>query len=221
MSRRRRDRDGDGRQFAGSGPRQRGHSRPPGRGASSRLVIRHPRTESLTTSPTPGAVPPSTCTPRWSRVAPRSPPREQLADSSGSPGAHRRRSPRRCRVGMPVHGLTPPTRPGRPRSGQSPRWQFRAEPEPSLQDAGTAPGERPTPGRPLGAPRGLGIGGGRRLADQSGGTGRVRAAGGTGPRWHPGERRRPGRHPVPRAADQETPTTGRSATRSACGAIGR
>lgn len=88
--------------------------------ASSRLVIRHPRTESLTTSPTPGAVPPSTRTPRWSRVAPRSPPREQLADSSGSPGAHRRRSPRRCRVGMPVRGLTPPTRPGRPRSGQSP-----------------------------------------------------------------------------------------------------
>lgn len=35
-------------------------------------------------------------------------------------GAYRRTSPRRCRVGMPVRGLTPPTRPGRTRSGQSP-----------------------------------------------------------------------------------------------------
>ena len=87
------------------------------------------------------------------RVAPRSAPKEQLADSSGSLTAYRRRSPRRCRVGMPVRGLTPPTRPGQPKSGQSPRWQSGLSPKLSLQDAGAAPGERPTPGRPLGAPR--------------------------------------------------------------------
>jgi len=44
---------------------------------------------------------------------------------------------------MPVRGLTPPTRPGQPKSGQSPRWQSGLSPKLSLQDAGAAPGERP------------------------------------------------------------------------------